>query len=67
MKTNSLKDKMTLHPIMTLILLIGLTIVISGFLSLIGMQAVQYKINTNTLEYSTDLLKVESLFSFEKR
>lgn len=64
MKSNNLKDKMTLHPIMTLILLIGLTIVVSGFLSLIGMQAIQYKINPNTLEYSTELLKVDSLLSF---
>jgi len=64
MKVSKLKDKMTLHPIMTLILLIGITILISGFLSLLGLQAVQYKINPNSLEYSTELLKVDNLFSF---
>ena len=64
MKVSNLKDKMTLHPIMTLIMLIGLTIVISGILTLMGVQSVQYKINPNSLEYSTELLKVDNLFSF---
>ncbi len=64
MKASKLKDKMTLHPIMTLIILIGITMVISCILSLMGIQAIQYKINPNSLEYSTDLLKVENVLSF---
>lgn len=64
MKVSNLKEKMTLHPIMTLILLIGITILVSGILTLLGVQAVQYKINPNSLEYSTELLKVDNLFSF---
>ncbi len=64
MKVNKLKEKMTLHPIMTLIILIGVTIIISGILSLLGVQSVQYKINPNSLEYSTELLKVDNLLSF---
>lgn len=64
MKVSNLKEKMTLHPIMTLIMLIGLTILISGILTLLGVQAIQYKINPNSLEYSTELLKVDNLFSF---
>ena len=64
MKLSKIKKHITLHPIMTLILLIGLTIILSGFLSLLGVQALQYKINANSLEYSSELLKVESLLSF---
>ncbi len=64
MKVSKLKDRMTLHPIMTLIMLIGITMLISGILALLGVQAVQYKINSNTLEYSTELLKVDNLLSF---
>ena len=64
MKVNKLKEKMTLHPIMTLIILIGVTIIISGILSILGVQSVQYKINPNSLEYSTELLKVDNLLSF---
>lgn len=64
MKVSKLKEKMTLHPIMTLILLIGFTIILSGLLSLMGVQSVQYKINPNSLEYSTELLKVDNILSF---
>lgn len=65
MKVSKLKDKMTLHPIMTLLLLSSVTILLSSFLSVMGFQAIQYKINQNTLEYSTELIKVENLLSFD--
>ena len=65
MKVTKLKDKMTLHPIMTLLLLSSVTILLSSFLSVMGFQAIQYKINQNTLEYSTELIKVENLLSFD--
>lgn len=64
MKVSKLKEKMTLHPIMTLILLIGLTIIISSIFTLLGVQSIQYKINSNSLEYSTELLKIDNLLSF---
>lgn len=64
MKISNLKNKMTLHPIMTLIFFIGLTIIVSGFLSLIGIQAVEYKINPNSFEFSTEIIKVSNLLSF---
>jgi len=60
-----IKDKMTLHPVMSFILLIGVTIVLSAILSLLGFQSTQYKINANTLDYSTEILKVSNLFSLQ--
>lgn len=64
MKKRNLKEKMTLDPIMTLIILIFLTIIVSGFLSLIGTQ-VHYNtiLNEVTLEYTQGLASVQSLFS----
>ncbi len=63
MKMNKIKEKITLNPIMTLIILIGLTIVLSGFLSLIGASATYNVADSLTHEYSQELVKVESLFS----
>ena len=62
-KMNKLKDKMTLHPIMTFIILIAATIVISGFLSLIGVEATYNRVNPQTGELISTLVSVESLFS----
>lgn len=64
MKKKRLKDRITLDPIMTLIVLIIVTIIISGFLSLIGTQ-VNYNTIANdvTLEFTEGLVSVESLFS----
>jgi len=58
-----LKEKMTLHPIMTLIIMIGITIVLSGFLSLLETQVAYNKINASTLDYITTSVSVKSLFS----
>ena len=60
---NKLKEKMTLNPIMTFIILILGTIVLSGFLNVIGFEATYYKINPNSNEYEAVLATVESLFS----
>ncbi len=60
---NKLKEKMTLNPIMTFIILIFITIVVSGFLSLIGFEATYYRLNPNSQEYERVLVTVESLFS----
>ena len=64
MKKRNLKDKITLDPIMTLLILIVLTIVVSGFLSLLGVQ-VNYNSITDdiTFNYTQSLVSIESLFS----
>lgn len=64
MKKRNLKERITLDPIMTLIILIVITIVVSGFLSLLGVQVSYNTIgNDVTLEYTQNLASVESLFS----
>ncbi len=64
MKKSRLKEKITLDPIMALLILIVITIVISGFLNLLGVQVTYNTIaNDVTLEYTEGLATVESLFS----
>lgn len=64
MKKRLMKDKITLDPIMTFLILIVITIVISGFLSLLGVQVTYNKIaNDVTLEYTQGLVSVNSLFN----
>jgi len=64
MKKRSIKERITLDPIMTLLVLIVVTIVISGFLSLLGVQVTYNSIaNDVTIEYTQSLVSVESLFS----
>ncbi len=64
MKKSRLKEKITLDPIMALLILIVITIVLSGFLNLLGVQVTYNKIaNDVTLEYTEGLATVESLFS----
>lgn len=64
MKNRNLKERITLDPIMTLLILIVLTIVLSGFLSLLGIQ-VTYNTITDTINfnYTQSLVSVDSLFS----
>ena len=54
---------MTLHPIMTIMILIALTIVISGIFTLFGVQVTYNKVNVNTLKYSTEVISANNLFS----
>ena len=56
-------EKMTLHTIMTLLILIGLTILISGILSFIGAQVTYNKVDSTLLEYTPTNVQVNSLFS----
>ncbi len=64
MNKRNLKERITLDPIMTLIILIVITIIVSGFLSLLGVQVSYNTIgNDVTLEYTQNLASVESLFS----
>jgi len=58
-----LKEKMTLHPIMTILIMIIITIVLSGFLSLLETQVAYSKINASYLEYISTSVSVKSLFS----
>ncbi len=60
---DKLKNKLVLNPIMTFTILIIATVVLSGFLSLIGFESTYYQINPNTNEYESVLVTVESLFS----
>lgn len=64
MNISKLKEKMTLHPIMALLILIGVAIILSGILSTIGIQTTSRKISTSSLEYNTYIAEVNSLFSF---
>ncbi len=63
MNVNKLKEKIKLHPIMTIIIMIGVTIILSGILSVLNIQATTRKISTTSLEYNTYIAEVSSLFS----
>ena len=60
---NKIKEKYSLNPVMTFLILILLTIVLSGFLHLIGFEATYNKINVETGEYIITSESVESLFN----
>lgn len=64
MNVTKLKEKITLHPIMTILILIAITIIASGILSALGIQATSRRISTSSLEYNTYIAEVNSLFSF---
>ncbi len=63
MNVNKIKEKLTLHPIMSLLIMIGITIVLSGILSALGVQATSRIISTSSLEYNTYIAEINSLFS----
>ena len=60
---NKFHEKMTLHPIMTLLILCGITILLSGILSFFGAQVTYNKVDPNILEYSPTTVQINSLFS----
>jgi len=62
-KLAKLKERMTLNPIMTFLILTLITILISGLLSWIGVQSSYNKINANTGEYESMLVTVTSLLN----
>lgn len=64
MNTKKIKEKVTLHPIMTFIIMITLVILLSGLLNALGIQATSRRISTSSLEYNTYISEVNSLFSF---
>src|SRR5574344_2241060 len=60
---SKIMEKVKLHPIMTFMILIILTIILSGVLSLLGLEATYTKVNTVTGSYDQTLVVFESLFS----
>lgn len=60
---NKFKERITLNPIMTFLILILFVIVLSGFLNLIGFEATYNKIDVTTGEYAVTSESVESLLS----
>lgn len=65
MKMNKIKEKITLNPIMTFIILIIAVIIVSWFLHLIGFEATYNKFNTSTGEYVQTTEIVNSIISIE--
>ncbi len=57
--------KFYFHPITVYLILIGLTIILSGILSSLEMQATYDVVNKNTLELESTLVAVENMFSFD--
>lgn len=60
---NKFKERITLNPVMTFLILILITIILSGFLNLIGFEATYNKIDVATGEYTVTSESVESLLS----
>ena len=56
-------QKIKLHPIMTFMVLIVFTIVLSGILALLGVEATYSTVDPITKSYNQELVAVESLFS----
>ncbi len=63
-KTLKLK-KYNIHPILTFVWLIILTIVMSGILSLLQIQTTYNTININTLELEKNLVTIENLLNYD--
>lgn len=60
---NKFKEKMTLNPVMTFLILIFLVIVLSGFLHLVGFEGTYNKVDVTTGEYTVTSESVYSLLS----
>ncbi|MEG0794477.1 MAG: AbgT family transporter, partial [Bacilli bacterium] len=63
MKKLKIKEKISLHPVMLLLILSLVTIVISGVLSWFNVQATYNQMSLVTHEYQTTTEAVNSLFS----
>lgn len=62
-KIKKIRDKIILHPIMSFLILILITIVISGILSLFDITTTYSTVNTKTSNLETTMVAVENLFS----
>ncbi len=63
MKKNKTKEKITLHPIMTILIIIGIIMVISTILYLLGVQATIRKVSPTSFEYTNTVTEVSPLLS----
>ena len=57
------KKKIAIHPIMTFLMISGLTILLSCVLYFLDFETEMFSINSTTLEYSTSLVSTENLLS----
>ena len=62
-KIKRIRDKIVLHPIMSFLILILITIVVSGILSLFDITGTYSTVNTKTNSLETTMVAVENLFS----
>ena len=60
---NKFKEKMTLNPLMTFLILIFITILLSAVLNFVGFEATYNKIDVTTNEYEATSESVNSLLS----
>ena len=63
MNVSKFKEKITLHPIMSILLIVGFIIFLSWILSMFGIQVTARKVSTTSLEYKTSITEVTSLLS----
>lgn len=63
MNVKKIKEKITLHPIMTILIMIGFIIILSAILSFFGFQATTRKISASSLEYKTSIVEAVNLVS----
>lgn len=63
MNKKKFKDRITLNPIMTFLILMVVVIVLSGILSLVGLESTYNTFNATTGEYTSTLVSVFNLFS----
>lgn len=62
-KVKKIREKIILHPIMTFVILIGLTIIISGVCELFALHGDYSVVNSNTNSLESKSIIVKSLFS----
>jgi aminobenzoyl-glutamate transport protein len=63
MNVKKIKEKITLHPIMCILIMIGITFILSFILSVVGVQATTKKISSTTMEFKTSITEVTSLLN----
>ena len=62
-RVKKIRDKIVLHPIMTFLILILVTVCISGLMSLFNITGSYSTINTKTHSLESTIVTVENLFS----
>ena len=63
MNVSKFKEKITLHPIMSILIMVGVIILLSWILSMFGIQVTARKVSTTSLEYKTSITEITSLLS----